>query len=245
MKSEEFEKFINNSKKNLTASKSVFKKWESFDQLQIVEDQAFYIVNWKTGELDFSKGFEHLLGVDSNSISFMDVAQNLIHPEDRPKIAIITKEMCRFAFENNIEEGGAFHLSYRLRKFDGSYIKVLRHTGIYEIDQNGRMMSNFAILTNITEFDDDNRINWRISARGHDTENLKRRILKATQTALTTREYEVILLLSKGLTTKAIADKLSVSPETVKSHKKNLSVKFGTTSTVELLIKAREEKIIG
>lgn len=51
---------------------------------------------------------------------------------------------------------------------------------------------------------------------------------------LTSRETEVLELIAKGLTTRQIADALSLSPRTVESHRAAIGTKAGTTSAAEL-----------
>lgn len=52
---------------------------------------------------------------------------------------------------------------------------------------------------------------------------------------LSPREQEVVLLAVEGLTTVAIADRLGISPHTVRDHFKNLYRKTGASSRSELL----------
>lgn len=51
---------------------------------------------------------------------------------------------------------------------------------------------------------------------------------------LTPRETEVLELVAKGLTTRQIAEALSLSPRTVESHRAAIGAKTGTTSAAEL-----------
>ncbi|MFZ0100178.1 MAG: response regulator [Gemmobacter sp.] len=51
---------------------------------------------------------------------------------------------------------------------------------------------------------------------------------------LTSREAEVLELIAKGLTTRQIAEALSLSPRTVESHRAAIGAKTGTTSAAEL-----------
>lgn len=51
---------------------------------------------------------------------------------------------------------------------------------------------------------------------------------------LTSRETEVLELIAKGLTTRQIAEALSLSPRTVESHRAAIGAKTGTTSVAEL-----------
>ena len=52
---------------------------------------------------------------------------------------------------------------------------------------------------------------------------------------LTSREKEILVLISEGLTNKEIADQLYISPLTVDSHRKNLLAKFTVRNTAALV----------
>ena len=54
---------------------------------------------------------------------------------------------------------------------------------------------------------------------------------------LTPKERTVLSLVSSGLTTKEIADTLSISHHTVESHRKNLLRKCGAKNSAELVQK--------
>jgi DNA-binding CsgD family transcriptional regulator len=58
---------------------------------------------------------------------------------------------------------------------------------------------------------------------------------KCADLELTERESEIVGLLSQGLANKEIADKLCISPATVKNHIYNIYQKTGVKSRVELL----------
>lgn len=60
---------------------------------------------------------------------------------------------------------------------------------------------------------------------------------------LTEREMEVLQLLSKGHSTKAIADKLSIASNTVRSHLKNIYAKLHVNCGKEAIAKALAEHI--
>jgi two-component system nitrate/nitrite response regulator NarL len=61
---------------------------------------------------------------------------------------------------------------------------------------------------------------------------------------LTRREKEIIELLSDGLTSPQIANKLFLSVYTIETHRKNLLQKFNVSSTLLLLKVAREYKLL-
>ena len=51
----------------------------------------------------------------------------------------------------------------------------------------------------------------------------------------TLREQEILDLLCDGYTNKEIADRLSISPHTVVSHKKNMRARLGAKNVVHLV----------
>jgi len=56
---------------------------------------------------------------------------------------------------------------------------------------------------------------------------------------LSEREYEIFLLIGRGLISKEIGEKLSISPQTVQTHRRKIASKLGTTGPelVQLAIK--------
>ncbi len=52
---------------------------------------------------------------------------------------------------------------------------------------------------------------------------------------LTRRERQVLKLISKGLTSRQIAEKLGISKLTIDTHRKNIQRKLEVSNTVELL----------
>jgi two-component system, NarL family, response regulator LiaR len=61
---------------------------------------------------------------------------------------------------------------------------------------------------------------------------------------LTGREYEVLQLLTKGLSNSEIADKLFLSISTIKTHVSNLFVKMDVKSRTQAIEKAKRLKIL-
>ncbi len=61
---------------------------------------------------------------------------------------------------------------------------------------------------------------------------------------LTTRELEVLELITKEFTTTEIAEELFLSSRTIEGHRKNLMEKLGVKNTAGLIMKAVKEKII-
>ncbi len=62
---------------------------------------------------------------------------------------------------------------------------------------------------------------------------------------LTHREYEILVLLARGQSTRAIATTLSLSPATVRNHIQGILTKFHVHSRLEAVAYAAEHGIIG
>jgi len=61
------------------------------------------------------------------------------------------------------------------------------------------------------------------------------KITDASYDTLTPREQEIMVLLTEGLSSKEIADKLFISPKTVENHRANIMNKLELHSTIELV----------
>lgn len=63
--------------------------------------------------------------------------------------------------------------------------------------------------------------------------------MKKSDANLTPRENEVLLLLAKGMNRDETANKLFISPETVKMHIKNIYRKIKAKNKIDALIKMK------
>ena len=61
------------------------------------------------------------------------------------------------------------------------------------------------------------------------------KITNASYDTLTSREQEIMVLLAEGLSSKEIAEKLSISPKTVDNHRTNILRKLNLHSTIDLI----------
>jgi len=57
---------------------------------------------------------------------------------------------------------------------------------------------------------------------------------------LTDREHELLALLAQGLTNATIAERLSLSPKTVRNHVSNIFSKLQVVDRAQAIIRARE-----
>ncbi|MBU2916259.1 response regulator transcription factor [Reichenbachiella agariperforans] len=72
---------------------------------------------------------------------------------------------------------------------------------------------------------------------------IKRKSKTSPRFGLTKREYEILLLITKGKSSKDISEQLFLSPHTVNSHRKNILKKLNLKSPAELIIFALDNNI--
>jgi DNA-binding CsgD family transcriptional regulator len=65
-----------------------------------------------------------------------------------------------------------------------------------------------------------------------------------TRLGLSKREYEILQLITEGLSNQQIADKLYISENTIKKHISNLFLKLDVERRTEAVKKAKELKVI-
>lgn len=68
--------------------------------------------------------------------------------------------------------------------------------------------------------------------------------MKESVPRLTTREKEVLVLVSEGATTMAISRQLFISTQTVETHRRNLMQKFEVNNAAALIRKATEKGLL-
>lgn len=61
---------------------------------------------------------------------------------------------------------------------------------------------------------------------------------------VTAKELEILRLLAKGFSSRTIAGRMGLKPETIVWYRKGLHLKFDVHSTAELLVKAMEYGIL-
>ena len=81
----------------------------------------------------------------------------------------------------------------------------------------------------------DSSLHYKVVEKLMKSREQEAKITDAGYNALTRREQEVMRLLAQGLSSKKIAEKLFISPKTVKNHRSNIMNKLDLHSTVELV----------
>lgn len=191
-----------------------------------ISDNCQEIVSYTKDE--YIKG-----GLDFNDLIF--------HPEDR---AIFYEQVFgdirKFWSYIPAMEIPEYRFSFNHRYFrkDGSISQILQHGTYMEPQNHGVPILNLLVFTDIGDFKTDTSIVLTISRLIEGLGYMKvfsKTYLPAKKTPLSARETEVLRLSHDGYSSKMIAEKLFISIQTVKNHKRNMMEKTLTSNITGLI----------
>jgi len=182
--------------------------------------------------------------------AFLQEVLGLVHPEDLHFVIEAEKAtieyMKKIGFDQQLQLKTAY--CFRMKVADGSY-RLFHHQAIHlSKDEKGRLDTALNIHTDISHITDvNNRIVLVSGLNGRtdyyqldlSTGNMGTEIPK-----LSRREREILNLLAQGLSSRLIADRLFISPLTVRTHRRNLLKKTQTSNTGYLVKKSMEYGLI-
>ena len=196
--------------------------------------QCFYLLDFKIKKVTFQKGIKEFLGYEPHEFTF-ELASTYFHPEDRDMVERLMRATLMFASENNVSKDVAFFLTYRIRKKDNTYVKVLRQSTTFDLDEEGKIISNLSMLSDISFLNTANKVEWKFDAPGLDKEEFRKYVTKEYKGFFSERETEIIHLVDKGWSSKQIAEKLFLSKHTVDTHRRKILNKAHCKNAVELI----------
>lgn len=229
-----------------TLEKSTIKKknFKEIKSISLNENECIYIVDFNKNELVFNKGFHHILGYNDDEIT-IEFMESLYHPDDIELVNKIVKKSIVYSLahpENSMDN--MLFISYRLRKKNGSYIKILSQASVYDFDKNTGMSSTLIRITDISFIDNTENVNWDFKAPHLNKKVFKKQIYKTYTNFFTAREIEIILEIKKGLTNQQISESLNISIHTVATHRKHILKKAACHNTEQLLLFCEGKGII-
>jgi DNA-binding CsgD family transcriptional regulator len=204
----------------------------------------FYIVDFFDRKIKFmNPNIKNVLGLDPETTQFDDIISR-IHPDDMHFVATAEYTVLNYLYKNiGRDKVMRYKMSYcfRFQVGDGSY-QLFQHQAILlSTDDKGNFSNSLNIHSNISHITTQN--NYKVSLIGLMDEPSYLNIdvfqpenIAITEDALfTSREREIIRLMSQGFKTKAIAEKLNIALHTVLTHRKNIMSKSKCANTAQLI----------
>jgi DNA-binding CsgD family transcriptional regulator len=211
-----------------------------FRKIITLTDQAIMILNHFTDHYDYVS--ENIPGISGFSVSDFtaggsDFTTSLSHPDDLHYLASVVYpqyKRCLRLVAPEVRANLKFAHTFRLKKADGIYIQCVQQS-IPISFENDALLLELLVISDISAFKKDDRVGYKVVFM-EDAQTT--RILSqgsCDNSVFSLREGEILGLTARGFSEKQIADKLSLSPDTIKTHRKNMFRKAGVRSAAELV----------
>ncbi|MDR6846283.1 LuxR C-terminal-related transcriptional regulator [Flavobacterium granuli] len=216
----------------------------SFDDLtnSIINTGPFYyyIIDFYDMSLsDISPSIIEMHGFNPGTIKFNDIL-NAIHPDDINFVANAEKALEDFFYKNlGVNKLLNYKMSYcfRMRMKNGTYSLINHQALILTMDSNGKVGKSLNIHTQIDHLSKLNTYTMSLIGLNGDPSFMDLSLDKENQDLkeFSKREIDIIKLLANGLNNTQIAEKLFISPLTVKKHRNNILTKSESKNTAQLI----------
>lgn len=212
--------------------------------------QYHYTLHLHNSKLNhISTNLTGIHGIESPPEYLQEIFE-LIHPEDQHFVQLAEAEVLKIISEIGWEY--LIHLKssycFRMRVPENKY-HLFHHQAIpLAIDKNGKLISSLNIHTDIDHITPINSGVVVVKGINHRNDFIRKQITHLKQEdqipKLTQRERQIVFLLAKGYNSQEIADRLYISKETIRVHRKNMLKKTKSTSSAQLIKKSFEWNLI-
>lgn len=223
-----------------------FQLYHKFLKLFQINESYCFVFLPGISEIEYcSDNVLQLLGYTPEEFT-IEVFLQSIHPDDFPTFMRFERAVVTFKKKLPVSELMNYksRYNYRIRKKDGNYITIMQQSITIESDQEGSILRNFVIHTDISDIKTDSSMSLSFIniAEGQSFFNVENNLEEyATEDAkLTPREREIVSYIAQNYTSQQIAEALHISKDTVSTHRKNIHSKTGTHNALELVVKALE-----
>lgn len=204
----------------------------------------FCITNTQDLSFEFvSKNIEACLGINKHVLEEkgMRYLWSLMHPDDIDKWLQALDGLMKYTLgEIPYEDRSlmSYTWNYRLKNHEGKYVNVIQNTTPLEFDETNKPIIG---LAHYTVLDSEITLEVCASAKRLNANNEYETVYfntysqKLLSEGISNRERDIIRLLVLNKTSKEIADSLSISPNTVDTHRRNILKKLNISSTGELI----------
>ncbi|GGH46912.1 LuxR family transcriptional regulator [Mangrovimonas yunxiaonensis] len=213
----------------------------------------FCVTNTQNLSFEYiSKNMTACIGLDATLLKAegMRYFWSRIHPEDLDNWLTALKDLMAFTLsEIPLEERNrmTYTWNYRLMNGEGKYVNIVQNTSPLKFDFNDKPIVGLAHYTVL-----DPKVKLEVSAtakllneqNAYETKYFNNYNQKLLADGLSNRERDIVRLLILKYSSKVIAEKLSISPNTVDTHRRNILKKLNVTSTGELIGMMKASKFV-
>jgi len=228
------ESFLKEIKRKVSDRKGNQLDLESLQKIPLNNLECLLLFDFTENKILYQKGFDSVFGY-KNAKFDMDFIFSRYHPEDAPFIKNIVKELVLQLIDITIPEySGILNISYRIKKADGSYARVMSNTIVYQTDDNDKVLNVLIRYTDISFTHESDAVEWAVDQTYMDLDKIQYEVYGEGMFIFTSREFEVIGRMFEGDSNHDIAIKLHISKHTVATHRKNILFKSNCSDITQL-----------
>ncbi|NTW73076.1 MAG: hypothetical protein HGA49_12665 [Eubacteriaceae bacterium] len=209
-------------------------------------DQFFYFGDLILFKILYtSKRSLDMLGVQPDDLSPLKFYQAL-HPDEMKRNILYKNVLTKTAHNFFLAEKGhiLFSTSFQVKNAKGKYINVLSQFFLYYSEVPYKSVFVLKIHTNI-DWCKKHKYGFHYYL-GEDMSNFRypdKELLQITN-GFSKREFDILQLIEKGYSTEQVAEKLFLSPLTIKTHRRNIIHKSGKANITELIFELKEHGLL-
>ncbi|MCO5258753.1 MAG: LuxR C-terminal-related transcriptional regulator [Crocinitomicaceae bacterium] len=217
-------------------------------EIMHVGDFYYFIFAPPINEIQYtSPSFKTILGYETEDLT-MEKFLSIIHPDDLPFFLDFECTVVDFKLRLPPTKIMSYktRYNYRIRKKSGDYIHILQQSTTVQTDEDGAVLRNLVIHTDISHLKRANDTKMSLSFIGLGGEPSFIDVTPSQKfiemaSVLSPREKEIVQLISQNKSTKDISVLLNISVETVATHRKNINSKTGAKNALELVMLALDK----
>jgi len=216
------------------------------EEISEQNDQFFYFGDLILFQILYtSKRSLDMLGVEPADLTPLKIYQ-VIHPDEMDRNIRLKHLLTRWAHKIFLAEKGhmLFSTIFQVKNAKGKFFNLFSQFYMYYSEVPYKSVFVFEVHTNIS-WVKKHKINYHYYL-GEEMSNFRYpdgELLKIAD-IFSKRELDILQLLEKGLSTEHIAEKLYLSPNTIKTHRKNILHKSGKANMGELIFDLKEQGLL-
>jgi DNA-binding CsgD family transcriptional regulator len=238
------ESFLKEIKGKVSDRKGNSLNLESLHKMPLNNLECLLLFDFTKNKILYQKGFDSVFGYEDKKFD-MDFIFEKYHPEDAPFIKNIVKELVIQLVDITIPEySSILNISYRFKKADGSYARVMSNTIVYQTDDNDRVLNVLIRYTDISFTHESDAVEWKVDPTYMNVDKIKYEVYGEGMFIFTPREFEVIGRMFEGDSNQDIAFNLHISKHTVATHRRNILFKSNCSEIPQLQLFCKRNGII-
>jgi len=209
--------------------------------LELLEELDFgvYLIDYQLGRFAFvNHALAAMLGVRREDLinQKISVIASFIHPDDLPMIIEVLKKAGDILKKMLQAERSTvkFRVFYRILKADGSFCWCMQSNKVINDTANNTQI-DLGMMVCLPEHQTLDRVVGYLKTDKKCIEISGKVDSEKPISLLSSREIEVITLVSKGFNSREISQKLLLSEQTIKIHRKNILKKLNVNSSIQAI----------